>query len=485
MEKTPETILWYDLETFGLNTRYDRIAQFAAQRTDLDLHPVGSPVVLYGKISDDYLPDPLSCMVTGITPQETEAKGLCEYELIKQVNALFSVPNTTVAGFNNIRFDDEMIRSCLYRNFFDPYEREWKNGCSRWDIIDMVRACHDLRPEGINWPARNPDTGMPIVKLTSLTEANHIDQTGAHDAMVDVYATIEVARLIKEQQPRLYAWAWKYRNKNLLKNLVRTPFGTPVLLTSALFTNPNGYSAMVVPITPAKDVGNTFICFDLMQDPMPLLAAKNPQELMQVPGICTIAVNRCPFVTPISHSFPDEGTYKRLGIDRDKCRETYRLLREHAELIPMLRDAKAAEQYDDVKDTDFEIYSGGFFNDSDKMQFQAIHHTAPSQKLALGIHFQDQRVPEMLMRHVARNWPEVLTEDQARKWKSFCASRILSPPGGVKISWEFYQRKIKENMASTDIAPEVKRDVLEPLEVWGKRLSDKLFGPKADVGPAT
>lgn len=485
MQKTPETILWYDLETFGLNTRYDRIAQFAAQRTDLDLNPVGSPTVLYGKISDDYLPDPLSCMVTGITPWECEEKGLCEYDLISQINKLFSVPNTTVAGFNNIRFDDEMIRSCLYRNFFDPYEREWKNGCSRWDIIDMVRACHDLRPQGIEWPANNPKTGNPVIKLTSLTEANHIDQQGAHDAMVDVRATIEVARLIKEKQPKLYAWAWKYRNKHQLKNLIETPFGKPVLFTSQLFTRPEGYSALVVPITPAKDVGNTFICFDLMKDPMPLLSARQGQEVMQVDGICTIAINRCPFLTPISKAFPDEATYKRLGIDSEKCRETYRVLRQHAELIPLLRDAKAAEQYDETNDTDFEIYSGGFFSDSDKNQFQAIHHTAPSQKLALGIHFKDKRVPEMLMRHVARNWPEVLTEAQQKRWKSFCASRILSPPGGVMINWEFYQRKIKEYMDSTDISPQVKRDVIQKLDAWGKRLSDKLFGPEAHVKSAT
>ncbi len=476
MQKRTETILWYDLETFGLNTRYDRIAQFAAQRTDLELNPIGSPTVLYGKISDDYLPDPLSCMITGITPQETEKKGMCEYELIKRINELFSEPGTTVAGFNNIRYDDEMIRNCLYRNFFDPYEREWKNGCSRWDVIDMIRACHDLRPEGIEWPSHEEKPDFPSVKLTSLTSANHIDQKGAHDAMVDVNATIAVARLIKEKQPKLYDWAWRYRSKNLLKNLIQTPFGDPVLLTSRRFTSCHGYTQLVLPITPAKDVANTFICFNLMKDPLALLSSKNPKDLMEVDGVCTIAINRCPFITPVNRSFPDEATFKRLGIDKEKCRSAYRLLSQNAQLIPLLREAKAAEQYDDVDDTDFEIYSGGFFPDSDKAQFQAIHHSAPSEKLGLGIHFQDKRVPEMLMRHVARNWPEVLTEEQKRRWKSFCASRILSPPGNVMINWEFYQRKIKENMASTEVDPRIKKNVLEPLKAWGENLSEKLFG---------
>lgn len=478
MPATKPTILWYDLETFGLNVRYDRIAQFAAQRTDLDLHPVGDPIVLWGKISDDYLPDPLACMVTGITPQETERKGMCEYDLIKRINEEFSVPDTIVAGFNTIKFDDEMVRSALYRNFFDPYEREWKHGCSRWDIIDLVRAAHDLRPDGIAWPAARTDKGNPVVRLTSLTEANHIDQTGAHDAMVDVRATIAIANLIKEKQPKLFQYSLRNRQKSAVRNMIRTPFGPPVLYTAGQFTNPNGFSALVAPITPAKEVGNAFICFDLSKDPTPLLGeVKDPGE--PIDGLCVLATNRCPFVTPVSRTFPDEATFRRLGIDRAKCRETWKILASHPEIIPRVRDRKDADPYPEVDDTDFEIYSGGFFSDADKEKFRIIHATPPDQKLQLNLKFQDKRIPEMLLRHVARNWPEALTQEQKERWRSFCASRILSPPGGVKINWEFYQRKIKENLASTDIAPEVKKDVLMPLKAWGEDLARKVFGPSA------
>ncbi|MFA7119055.1 MAG: exodeoxyribonuclease I, partial [Sphaerochaetaceae bacterium] len=276
MQISKPTLLWYDLETFGLNTRYDRIAQFAAQRTDMELNPIGDSIVLYGKVSDDYLPDPLACLLTGITPSDTE-KGLCEYELIQRINKEFSVANTTVCGFNNINFDDEMIRSALYRNFFDPYEREWKNGCSRWDIIDLVRAAHDLRPEGILWPPKNPENGNPVFRLTELTKANNIEQKGAHDAMVDVNATIAIARLLKNKQPKLYDYYFKLRKKEAVKQVVRTPFGEPVLYTASRFTNPNGCSAMIVPLTPAKDMSNSFLCFDLSKDPTSLFTATSEQ----------------------------------------------------------------------------------------------------------------------------------------------------------------------------------------------------------------
>ena len=472
------TILWYDLETFGLDVRYDRIAQFAAQRTDMDLRPLGDPIVLYGKLSDDYLPDPQSCMVTGITPQQTAEKGLCEYDLVKKINELFSTPGTIVAGFNNIHFDDEMVRSALYRNFFDPYEREWKNGCSRWDIIDMVRAAHDLRPDGIAWPQATTESGAPSIKLTNLTDANRIDQTGAHDAMVDVRATIAVARLIKEKQPKLFEWSLKHRTKQAVKNLVTTPFGAPFLYTAARFSNPHGFSALVVPITPSKDVANTIICFDLSKDPTKLLSFKGG-SIRDVDGVCTISLNRCPFVTPVNKSFPDDATFARLGIDRAKCRESYRILYDHPEVIPVLRDSLSDEERGDVEDTDFQIYSGGFFSDLDKAGFAVIQKTAPEQKLSLHLRFQDKRVPEMLFRHVARNWPQVLSVEEKARWKSFCASRILSPPGGVMINWDFYNRKIKEKMESTEISPQLKKDVLSPLAAYGKALGERLFGKES------
>ncbi len=207
------TILWYDLETFGLNPRYDRIAQAAMIRTDMNLNIVGEPILLYSKLSPDYLPSPSSCMVTHITPQEVNEKGIPEAEFIGKIREEMMVPDTITAGYNNVKFDDECIRATLYRNLYDPFEREYKNRCSRWDLINLVRATRDLRPDGINFTKLNPETGTVSFKLTDLTEENNIEQVGAHDALVDVYATIDVARLIKEKQPKLFLYALNHRYK--------------------------------------------------------------------------------------------------------------------------------------------------------------------------------------------------------------------------------------------------------------------------------
>lgn len=205
-----ETFLWYDLETFGLNARYDRIAQFAAVRTDMNLNVIEEPHLFYCKLSDDYLPDPLSVLVTGITPQLANEKGLRENEFIGKINELMSVPKTCSVGFNTLRFDDEFIRFSLFRNFHDPYLREYDKGNSRWDILDLARAAYDLRPDGLNWPAKK-ENGMPSFKLVDLAAANNIENKAAHDALNDVWVTIEVARLIQQKQPKLFSYYLKLR----------------------------------------------------------------------------------------------------------------------------------------------------------------------------------------------------------------------------------------------------------------------------------
>ncbi|HCG89461.1 MAG TPA: exodeoxyribonuclease I, partial [Alteromonas macleodii] len=189
------TFLWHDFETFGTSPQKDLPCQFAAVRTDMDLNVIGKPINIMSAIANDYLPHPEACLVTGITPQQTIRDGSNEADFAARIYQEMSTPNTCSVGFNSIRFDDEVSRYLFYRNFYDPYSREWRNGNSRWDIIDLARACYALRPDGINWPRR--EDGAPSFKLEALTAANNIGHENAHDALSDVYATIALAKLIK------------------------------------------------------------------------------------------------------------------------------------------------------------------------------------------------------------------------------------------------------------------------------------------------
>src|SRR3546814_14818171 len=127
----PASFLFYDLETFGTDPRRSRIAQFAAIRTDAQLNEVQAPVEFFVKPADDLLPSPMATLVTGITPQDALRDGVTEAEAFARIFEEMARPETCTLGYNSLRFDDEFVRHGLFRNFRDPYEREWRGGHSR------------------------------------------------------------------------------------------------------------------------------------------------------------------------------------------------------------------------------------------------------------------------------------------------------------------------------------------------------------------
>lgn len=464
------TFFWYDLETFGLDSRYDKIAQFAGQRTDLDLNPVGDPVVLYCRPPMDYLPNPESCLVTGITPQTALSRGLPESEFIEKVNDEFSVPNTCVAGFNSIRFDDEFIRNALYRNFLNPYSREWRNNNSRWDIIDVARAAHDFKPDSFRWPPKNPENGNPVFKLTELTEANEIPQRGAHDALVDVNATIDLAKMLKAREPRLFDYFYTHRGKAASKELLAGKFAEPCLCTAPAFTSPNGCTAIITPLATVS--ANSVLCFDLSKDVGVLISA-DPDSLLHTPGLVWVGLNKCPALSPLA-ALGVGRREERLGLNLKAALAKNAILRQHRELITKLFQKSEEEKPGPAPsaDPDFQIYSG-FFSDYDAANFEVVRKAPPEQRLRLNLRFQDPRCQEMLRRHVCRNYPEVLDPDARRSWKAFCKDRLNCPPGPATRGFEGYQRTLWELSEKSGVT-EKDKAILRDLADYGEKLKKEL-----------
>ncbi|MGL4994969.1 MAG: exodeoxyribonuclease I, partial [Deefgea sp.] len=181
------TFFWHDYETFGAVPRLDRPSQFAGIRTDGELNEIGEPLMIYCQPANDFLPDPFACLLTGITPQTCLEKGVPENQFANQIERELATPGTIGVGYNTIRFDDEVTRYLFWRNLMDPYAREWQNDCSRWDLLDVVRATYALRPAGIEWPIN--EEGKVSFKLEMLSAANGLVHEAAHDALSDVRAT--------------------------------------------------------------------------------------------------------------------------------------------------------------------------------------------------------------------------------------------------------------------------------------------------------
>lgn len=485
------TLLWYDLETFGRYSRYDRIAQFAAVRTDEQFNPVEEPVVLYGKLSPDYLPDPLACLITGITPQEANEKGLCEAELIKAIDIHLSRPGTCALGFNTLAFDDEFIRNLYYRNFHDPYHREWSGGNSRWDILDLSRATRDLRPEGINWPVN--DEGKPTVKLEALTEANGLSHAKAHDALSDVYATIAVAKLIHDRQPKLFEWAFTHRSKDRARTLIDLAERTPLVHTASAYYSDKGNTTLVCPLVTDPERRNVIHSFDLRQDPEALLtlpedeirrrlftsSAELAAEGTERIALKGIAINKAPFLAPRSVMTPEAAD--RLGIDIPLAMERWERLRRDSALVAKLRRVFSVKpDWGHSDDPDLQIYDR-FFSDEDKPMLEQIRNTAPGDLPGLSITARDPRLPEMLRRYIGRNWPEVLDGEGRRRWKSFCASRILFPPIPDASDLGEYRKRLAAWRDSDELAAE-KKPVIKALEDYGDSLEAEILAGELPAG---
>lgn len=427
-EHTP-TFFFFDYETWGVSPAKDRPSQFAGVRTDMDFNIIGEPLVIYCQPPTDYLPSPEAALITGITPQKAMSHGISEPEFIAKIHAELSTPNTTSLGYNSIRFDDEVTRYTCYRNFIDPYAWSWQKGNSRWDLLDVMRACHALRPEGINWP-ENED-GFTSFKLEHLSVANGIEHANAHDAMADVIATIELAKKVKAAQPKLFDYFFNMRHKRKLNDLVDIVNMTPLMHVSGMLGRECQYTSWIVPIAWHPTNQNAVIVVDLAKNPQPLIDL-NVEELQQrlytkrddlapdeqpVP-IKLVHLNKCPILAPAKTLTAENA--EKIGIDRTVCLQNLAVIKQHPKIREKLVGLYSIErEYPANDDVDSQLYDG-FFSPSDKAAMDIIRETDPVNLSALEISFSDKRIEPLLFRYRARNYPLTLSDEEQQRWAAHC-----------------------------------------------------------------
>lgn len=430
------SFLWYDFETTGAKPHIDKPIQFAAIRTDASLNIISAPTTLYCKLPLDYVPELGATLVTGITPQEANAKGIPEPAFCKTIVGLMSTPQTCNVGYNSIRFDDEVCRHMFFRNFHDPYAREWQNDCSRWDIIDLVRACYVIKPDILNWPYH--ENGAPSFKLEDLSKANHLAHEQAHDALSDVYATIGLAKLIKERAPQLFDYVFNLRKKVFAQQQIKLESGKPLLHISSKIAALKGCATIIVPIATHPINKNAVICVNLTADPRQLeqmtvaeivadLYASQDTLLEQNkvrPGLKLIHVNKTPFIAPVN-TLTDE-IAQRLSLDMPAMRQHYDALKQ-MELTQKL--VEVFEQESSLAASSFydeQLYSGGFISNIDRKLCQHVIHKPFDALQAYEHHFTETRLNEVFFLYKARHHSEHLTEGELIKWKAHIAQKLFT-----------------------------------------------------------
>ncbi len=466
-----ETFLWHDYETFGADTRRDRPAQFAAVRTDAALEPVGEPLVLYCRPADDVLPHPDACLITGITPQQARAEGLPENEFAAAIAEVMERPGTCSVGFNNFRFDDEVTRHLFWRNFFDPYAREYANGNSRFDLIDLTRMTRALRPDGLNWPDR--DDGTPSFRLEHLAAANGLDTRRAHDALADVEATLGLARLIRGAQPRLWNWALQLRQRHVASGLLES--GKPLLHSSARLPARWCATAPVLPLAGHPSIRSQWLVWNLREHPGPYLDLAEEQlaDLLWTPAadlpdgrerlpVKLVRVNRCPMLAPMT--VLDEAAASRLAIDPRQTEKHARLLSDAPEFIRRLQ-ALFDQPATPAADPELALY-GGFVPKADLVLRDRIRTMTVEQLSALAEPFRDERLNELLFRYRARLWPDRLDDEERIRWKRYCRRRLVDDPELAVLRIDDYRARLQTLMGE----PSIQREILEALARWPEEI---------------
>ena len=413
-----QSFFFYDLETSGLDARSDRIMQFAGQRTDMNLSPIGEPVNILVKMSDDTLPSPYATMVTKITPQATLQDGFSEAEFCKFVSDEVFTPGTIATGYNSIRFDDEFMRHIFWRCFYDPYEWQWKDNRSKWDLLDVVRMTRALRPDGINWPVS--EEGKATNRLELITKQNDISHEHAHDALSDVEALISVTRLIKEKQPQLYNWLFKIRDKKSIQKLINLEKPTPFVYSSGRYASEYEKTTVAYPIAPAKN-GNVLV-FDLRYNLEELLSEEEPKFF---PVVKELKYNHCPAVAPIS-VLEQGDSWQKISLTKDIIDNNLRILLKHPEFIEKMRsENEERAEFPPAVDPESALYDG-FLDNVDKNSCSAVRRATLNDLADFHPNFHDPRLDGLLLHYKARNFEKSLTETEHKKWDEYRTNRIKS-----------------------------------------------------------
>lgn len=446
------SFLWHDYETFGRVPRRDRPAQFAGVRTDAELNEIDTAVMAYCQPTPDYLPDPESCLLTGILPQHCLAQGLPEPRFAAMVQAELGRAGTVGVGYNTIRFDDEVTRHLFWRNLIDPYAREYKNDCGRWDLLDTVRCMYALRPEGLQWPTR--EDGRPSFKLEHLTAANGLAHEAAHDALSDVRATVALARRIKSAQPRLWAFCLKLRHKQAVWAEIESAQaqGQPFLHVSGMFGAERGCIAAVWPLAPHPTNRNELIVWDLAEDPAELFSLDAqairerlftrtedlPEGVRRLP-IKSIHANKSPVVIGNLRTL-GPAMAERWGLDMQAIDRHARACAQHGpSMAGIWPDVFARPAAEGRADVDEDLY-GGFLGHDDRLRLDRLRALPAGDPAWARASFDDPRLDELVFRYRARHAADTLDEAERARWRQHCAARLHEGAGGALTLERFFER---------------------------------------------
>lgn len=504
------TFLFMDYETFNRNPKGGRASQFASLRTDYFLNiDADSAQNIFCEQTIDNIPSPQAALITKITPQKiikikTGAIQLStssysfipqvynEYWFTYHINKEMSKNHTCTLGYNSYKFDDEFTRNLLYRNLFDPYEREWKNYNSRFDVYYLVIATFVLKPHLLNFPnaidktSKEPlfhsKTGLPLpsFRLEELSVANGIHHINAHDAFSDVEATIGIMKKIKDGDETFFSEMFSFRKKSNVDIWLSNNKKQPFIHISQYYGKEN-YSLGV--LFQIMTFNQEVLCLNIALDVTPLILLEgedlknhlfpNKDNGISSPkNIVKFRHNQCPILANIKEYWH---IFENLQIDTSTFRKNLDLIKNNIELLKIKLHPLYFKEFapaDPNTDSDLGIYNG-FFSPDEVKQAKEVHIQIKENKFASFDYSEySPRLKEMIFKIKARNFPFTLSPDEQNKWLLYSRNRVLDSNIGAELTLDQYYQEVEE-LNKSELSKEDKR-VLNDIEEFVSQIKLKL-----------
>jgi exodeoxyribonuclease I len=440
------SIYWYDYEAGGTDAKSAAVTQHAAIRTDEDLNILDMPNDWLCKLHGDKLPHPVAIALTGINPMDCVERGLPEPVFFRQILQEKSAPGTCSAGYNSMKYDEEMTRFGLWRNLLPVYRREFENGNSKWDLFTVTAALRALCPDAAVWPV--DETGRVRLKLEMLATENNITQENAHNALDDVKALIDWARHIKASAPALWDYLYNHRQKRAISGKLR--IGSVGQLISPFFGSENNFMSTVLFIGVDPTDANKLVYVDLCKvDALRacwstdartlherLISTKDELEAQGVerPPIGSVAINKSPAFFTFDWLNSQQLMTDEIAAAQAAALPLADKIMIQAEFIDKLLAAKAMGDFDEPTDPELRLYAEGFPSTHDEKNIRVLLGESVEQAFSSEMEWDNPALAVLWQRARCKLGDShvELTASERKQWdthRQACLTRELEPQG--------------------------------------------------------
>lgn len=456
-----KTYLFYDIESTGLSHCFDQVLQFAAIRTDLDFNEIEREEI-FVKLNPDVTPSPYAFLTHQI-PVADALKGLPEIEAMEKIHAMMNTPGTISLGYNTLGFDDEFLRFSFYRNLLTPYTHQYANQCSRMDIFPITVLYFLYKKSAIEWPEVN---GKISLKLDNINQKNNFVKGQAHNALVDVEATVALAKALAKEKT-MWNYVCGYFNKNTdMQRLMKLP--------QAIENHREGLMVMSK-LGAAQSFQAPVLCLgthNIYKNQTVWLRLDLP-ELRETKSIepekTTWTINKKwgepGFVLPLQEKYLGHMSSKR----SEEVKKNKSFLKQHPGVLHAICKHYLNYQYPLMPQTDVDaaLYVSDFWDNYDVTACREFHSSKTENKAEQINRFRNPHLKAMALRLLGRHYPDHLTAEQQEEFQHYL-DKVFSehPPIDYKGNSKYSKQNCLDDIGNLrqENLPESKVKLLDDLE---------------------